>query len=215
MKIVDLSHNIHAKIPVFPGTKPPSLTATNSIEQDGFAETLICMYSHTATHMDAPAHILKEGRSLDQFTAEQFFGPACIADVSHLKGKAIGVANLQPLENRLAEVDFLLLKTGWSQYWGEEGYFSGFPFLSASAAAWLTNFKLKGIGIDAISVDPVADTALAAHQQLLSKEILIIENLTNLKNIGSENFYFSCLPLKLRDADGSPIRAVAIEDLKN
>lgn len=212
MQIIDLSHEIHSQIPVYPGTEPPVFTPTNSIVQDGFAETLISMYSHTATHMDAPAHILSAGRTLDQFPVEQFFGSACIADVSQVTELSITVTDLQPVQQHLEEVDFLLLKTGWSQRWGRESYFNDFPSLSVAAAEWLSGFKLKGVGIDAISIDPVSEETLPAHHRLLEKNILIIENLTCLEKIISDRFYFSSLPLKLRAADGSPVRAVAIED---
>jgi len=211
MRVVDLSHEIHSDIPVYPGTAPPTLTPTNSIVQDGFAETLISMYSHTGTHMDAPAHIFSAGRSLDQFPAGQFFGQACVADVSRCSGREISVDALKRLQPTLTEVDFLLLKTDWSHHWGSPEYFQEFPFLSCDSAEWICQFSLKGVGIDTISVDRIENEALPAHHQLLAREILIIENLTNLAAIHCERFFFSCLPLKLRAADGSPVRAVAIE----
>lgn len=213
MQIIDLSHEIHPQIPVYPGTQPPVFKPTNRIAKDGFAETLISFYSHTATHMDAPAHILPDGRSLDQFPAGTFFGRACLVDVAQTSLGVISVADLQPKQQLLAEVDFLLLKTDWSQHWGADCYFRDFPCLSVAAAEWLCQFKLKGVGIDAISVDPVESAELEVHQRLLGEEILIIENLTNLDKISAEQFYFSCLPLKLRAADGSPVRAIAIDNL--
>ncbi|PLX89418.1 MAG: hypothetical protein C0619_11100 [Desulfuromonas sp.] len=56
MKTIDLSHPIHPDIPVYPGTEPPQISPANSIDRDGFAEIRISMYSHTATHIDAPCH---------------------------------------------------------------------------------------------------------------------------------------------------------------
>ena len=68
----------------------------------------------------------------------------------------------------------------------------------------------KGIGFDVIGLDPIADENLTRHKKLFaSKDIVNIENLTNLEQCGSELFNFSCFPLKLEDCDGSPTRAVA------
>lgn len=214
MRLIDLSHEIHPQLPVYPGTEPPVLTPTNSIEQDGFAETLISMYSHTGTHMDAPAHIIAGARSLDQFPVDQFFGLACVAELKSIAGRPISVADLQPLQQRLLEVDFLLLHTGWAEHWGSESYFTDFPSLSIAAATWLCQFQLKGVGIDTISIDPISEESLPAHHCLLGNEILVIENLTNLDRIKSGSVCFSCLPLKLKDADGSPLRAVAMENVQ-
>lgn len=62
MRVIDLTHTIKENMPVYPGTDPPKLIPANSYEQDGFKETLLQMYTHTGTHMDPPAHILKEGQ---------------------------------------------------------------------------------------------------------------------------------------------------------
>ncbi len=213
MRVIDLSHEIHPEIPVYPGTEPPALLAANTIEEDGFAETKISMFSHTATHMDAPSHILQGGRSLDQFDAGHFWGCATILDVSCISKELIGAEDLAPFERKLQEVDFAVLKTGWFRYWGQERYFQGFPSLAPEAARWLGGFQLKGVAIDAISIDPLDSESLPAHHALLSKNIVIIENLANLDAVSWEYFQFCCLPIKFKDADGSPVRAVAIEGL--
>ena len=105
---------------------------------------------------------------------------------------------------------FLLIHTGWSQYWGSEEYFRKFPVLNVDAARYLTSFPLKGIGSDTISFDPVDSGDLPVHHILLSKGLILIENLVNLKSLPKHNFAFSCFPLKIRNGDGSPVRAVGI-----
>ena len=72
MKIFDLTHMIKEQMPVYPGTEPPSLKNTNTIEVDGFAEKLFSMYSHTGTHIDAPKHMVEEGLGLDDFDISKF-----------------------------------------------------------------------------------------------------------------------------------------------
>ena len=80
MKMLDLTHCITPEMPVYPGTEPPRLTAACTMEKDGFRETLLEMYSHTGTHMDAPAHMLPKGRTLDDFPAETFAGRGFVLD---------------------------------------------------------------------------------------------------------------------------------------
>lgn len=211
MKVIDLSHVIHQDIPVYPGTESPSITQANTIAQDGFAEIKIAMYSHTATHIDAPCHILPGEKSLDQFHAGHFIGPAVLIDIRGQVGTEIGIEQLEPYATQLERAAFALFHTGWSNHWGQDSYFRGFPHLSMQAAEWLTRFSLQGVGIDTISIDHIDHADLPAHHLLLGADMIIIENLTNLDAISSSDFTFSCLPLPIRAADGSPVRAVAIE----
>lgn len=210
LQIVDLTQIISPQMPVYPGTEPPVFDVGCTLEVDGFREKKLTLFSHTGTHIDAPAHLLAEGKTLDQFPASQFVGPACCLDFSDFTGGQIEVADLEPYRPHLEQVEFCLLHTGWSRYWGDPQYFVGFPVLSLAAAQWLCRFDLKGIGFDAISADPVASRDLPIHQQLLGKDLVLIENLTNLEPLPRQQFLFSCLPLKLADADGSPVRAVAV-----
>ncbi|SCZ77288.1 cyclase family protein [Acidaminobacter hydrogenoformans] len=205
MKIIDLTHLIKENMPVFPGTEPPVLEAANTLERDGFREKKLHMYSHTGTHMDAPAHMINKGWTLDQVGIEAFFGPAVKIDARGLK--RIEKIHLEPLTDSGAE--FLVLWTGWDQYWGTEKYFGAFPALSLEAAAWLTGLSLKGIGVDAISIDPMDSEDFAVHLELLSNDMVLIENLRGLEQL-PEQFIFSAMPLKLEDADGSPVRAYAL-----
>jgi arylformamidase len=213
MKITDLTHVIYSDMPVFPGTEGPIFIKANTLEKDGFQEAKITMYSHTGTHIDAPAHMLSNGPSLDNLEIEQFIGKATIIDFSNTNEKLIDINKLKLYEEKIKNVEFIILKTGWSKYWGTKKYFEDFPSLSAEAATWLSQFNLKGIGIDAISIDDMESTTFEVHKILMPKNIIIIENLTNLDSIINEYFILSILPLKNKDADGSPVRAISIENM--
>ena len=83
--------------------------------------------------------------------------------------------------------------------------------VSLEVCQYLLDSGKKGVGFDVIGIDPVSDGNLTRHKMLLSqRDIVIIENLTNLDKVGSGLFTFAALPLKYKDADGAPIRAVAI-----
>ena len=201
MKIIDLTQTLEEGMPVYPGTEPPILAEANTIDRDGFREKKITMYSHTGTHMDAPSHILPGAETLDSLPVETFYGSACVLDLP--------IFNLHAHEEILAASDFVLLRSRWSCHWGTEKYFDSYPVLDEITAKRLLGYRLKGIGVDAISVDPIDSVYLPVHRLLLGTGHVIIENLTNLDLLPADGFEFSCFPLKIRDADGSPVRAVA------
>jgi kynurenine formamidase len=210
MNIVDLTHTISQHMPVYPGTDPPVMTNGCTIEADGFWEKKMTLYSHTGTHMDAPAHMIKASKTLDQLSIDHFYGKAVLIDVSSNRNPIIDVEDLALHEEILMQNEFLLINTGWSHRWGTHEYFSGYPVLSVEAAKWLSHLNLKGIGVDAISVDEINSNRFPIHNILLKNDTVIIENLKNLDLIPVIAFIFSCFPLKFEEADGSPVRAVAL-----
>lgn len=210
--VVDLTQPITPGMPVYPGTEPPVLQQANTVERNGFAETLIRMYSHTGTHIDAPAHMVANAPTLDRLAVDRFVGMACVIDVSATGQAEIGPAVLEAHAALVAGCDFVLFHTGWSRHWGDQRYFAGFPVLSLDAARWLAARGLKGVGFDAISVDPVGASEFSNHLVLLRAGLILIENLDGLEPLIGKSFLFSCLPLKFERADGSPVRAVAMLD---
>lgn len=209
MRVLDLSQAISADMPVYPGTEGPRITAANTIERDGFAEKLLGFYSHTGTHIDAPGHMLPGGTTLDRFEAGKFVGRARVLDLRGL-GPVIPASLVEGAAASIAGCDFVLLRTDWSARWGGGGYFEGFPVLSGEAARLLAGLGLKGLGVDAISVDPVGSQDFPVHRILLGADMIIVENLRGLGSLPPGEFIFSCLPLSIEDADGSPVRAVAM-----
>ena len=128
MTVIDLTHTIREFMPVYPGTEPPRLTPVSTWETDGFRETLLHMYSHTGTHMDAPAHIFPDRPTLDQLPPEQFLGTALVIDCRSLKaGEPITMTHLRPYGEKANQADFLLFNTGWDNFWGTDAYFGDFP----------------------------------------------------------------------------------------
>ncbi len=216
MKIIDLTHTIEPKMPVYPGTEPPLFEDANSLEEHSFIEKKITLYSHTGTHMDAPAHVIKDGKTLDSYPVDYFVGTAYVVSLENYQvdneQREINKLFLQNYTSQLEDVDYLILNTGWSNYWGSEKFYSGYSILTEEAAIWLTeNFNLKGIGTDAISIDHEESTDFPIHKIFFRKGQVVIENLANLDNLNKDTkFQLFCLPLKTKDSDGAPIRAVAI-----
>ncbi|MGN0262298.1 MAG: cyclase family protein [Eggerthellaceae bacterium] len=211
MKIIDLTHTITEDMPVYPGTEPPRLSNASSIGKDGFKETLLTLFSHTGTHMDPPAHIFENGKTLDRLPVDRFVGKAIVIDCKDIpEGGLIGSERIECLGDAAWENDFLLFNTGWDRYWGKREYFGEYPFLSPEAVTLIGRINPKGIGFDTIGIDPISDESLSIHHALLAKEMIFIENLTNLDKVGNEPFTLFALPLKWEASDGAPVRAIAV-----
>ena len=173
MAIIDLSHPLSATMPVYPGSAPPEIRAAFTVERDGFAEQWIGLFTHTGTHIDAPAHMLAGAPTLDRLPVGQFFGPARVVDVAALPGPEISLALLEARQADLEGAEFVLFHTGWSGKWGQEAYFTGFPVLAPEAARWLCGRGLKGLGFDAISIDIKLPEASTSAETSLSAEVVV------------------------------------------
>ena len=211
MRIIDLTHTISPSMPVYPGTEGPRFTPANTYERDGFKETLLSMYTHTGTHMDPPAHLYAGRTTLDQFPVSQFAGQALVIDCTDLpEGSRVPLSYITRYGNLAEEADFLLFRFGWDERWGTPEYFGDYPVLCDEAVDYLISSSKKGVGLDVIGIDPIADSNLTIHKKLFRQnEIVVIENLCRLGEVGHGLFWFFALPLRHMDADGSPIRAVA------
>jgi len=205
--IIDLTHPLKSNITVYPGSAKAVLQQINTVEKNGYAEISIQISTHTGTHIDAPAHILANTKTLDEFGVNKFIGQAVVIDCTQVK--EISLDFLKEEESTIKAVDFVLFYTGWQRKWNTESYFYEFPTLTQKAANWLVTLELKALGFDVISVDKMNDMTLPNHRILLQKEILIIENMTNLDQLISKKFELNCIPLKIENSDGSPVRAFA------
>jgi kynurenine formamidase len=214
MKVVDLTHIISEDMPVYPGTEPPKLEPANTYEKDGFKETLMTMYTHTGTHMDPPAHLFAGRTTLDAFPADQFVDKAVVVDCTDVPaGGHITMDHVNKVRDDADAAGFIIFNTGWGKYWGSDEYFGDFPVIDNEVADYLKDSGKKGIGVDVISIDPISDDYLTTHRRLLKdSEIVIIENLDDPGRLTGGLFTFIALPLKHKDGDGSPIRAIALVD---
>ena len=206
--LIDMTHTITPEIPVYPGTPAPALSPACSLTKDGFRETLLTFSSHTGTHMDAPSHLLRDGRSLDEMPMSQFSGRATVLDVSG-EGPVITEAFLRSNYDDIHCTDYVLFYTGWEERWGTESFLEdSFPVPDEAAARYLVSMGLKGVGTDAISIDRLG-SPLPVHNILLKNSVLSLENLCLKKVRGRKDFLFFAIPLKFQDTDGAPIRAFA------
>lgn len=210
MSIHDLTHLMYSRMPVYPGKRQPIIENSATLGIDGYREMHLQIDGHTGTHMDAPAHMLPNGRTLDNYPAEKFTGRAVIVPVPDGKS-LIEIADLKPYETEIRKAGFVLFRTGWSDYWETDRYLKDFPVLSEVAANWLTTFQLKGVGIDSISVDTIDSVTWPVHLVLFNNDLIIIENLKFPSDLKKGSGTLHCYPLLFENADGSPVRALFFE----
>jgi kynurenine formamidase len=211
--VYDLSQRIENGMPYFPGDPVPTIVPASSA-QAPWLVTKLQMGTHTGTHIDSPAHFYPGGKTIDQVELPRFVVPGLVLPVPGLDDdRAIGAEHIQGMLSHLPEGGGVILRTDWSRYWGKEQYFRH-PYLSTEAAQLIVSAGAGIVGIDALNVDSTVQETSTVHEIFLSKDILIVENLTGLAQLRPEVLYqFSFLPLFLSGLDGSPVRAIASEYL--
>lgn len=202
MKLIDVSRPVFTGMPVWPGDTPA---------QFDFAATKAGGYScnvgrlrvsmHTGTHVDAPFHYRDDGAKIDEIPVETYVGPARVVDVR-------GLATVTPAAFAgldLAATPRVLLR---SDCWRDPACFpSTWPLLAAGLATFLVAQGVRLIGLDFPSVDPLDSKDLPVHHECGRAGLFILESL-DLSAAEPGVYELIALPLRVRGADGSPVRAV-------
>jgi kynurenine formamidase len=197
--LIDLSVPLNEQTPVYPGDPVPKIEPAGVLAKDGYNDHYISMGTHVGTHIDAPLHMLEDGLSLDKLPIEQFVGKGRMVKVTGTDFESVKSADVQ-------EGDIVLFRTGMSDKYHEAVYFEEYPAMSEEVANYLVGVKVKMVGVDTCSVDN--QDGFPIHKILLTGNVLIIENLTNLGQLTGKDFKVYALPLNLQ-IDGSPARVVA------
>ena len=212
MKIIDLTLTVSDKIPTFPGSPQPNFIPWENIKEDGYNLEVLFLSSHTGTHMDAPHHFLEKGAKIHEISLKKLVSEAALIQCRKNGGQSITKTDIQKFEKNHGKIEnfsSVIFYTGWQKNLQKKYYFTKNPGLSVSAAKYLTSKKISLVGIDSPSIDLGKDPKFSVHQVFAKKGILIVENLANLDKIKSPTFHLVVLPLKLKNATGSPVRAIA------
>ena len=218
----DLSQALETGMPTYPGDPEVTLSPDATHDADGYATSELRTGTHAGTHVDAPRHTLSGEEAIDEQDVGRFAFDARLVDLRPLEPREpIGPAALPEPDGLDDAVDLLVLRTGWASHWGTDRY-RDHPYLTAAAAERCVAAGV-GVGLDAFGPDPTltagggADGESAqvgepagtpAHDAILGDSLPIVENLRGLANL-PERFRLYAFPLRLRGADGSPVRAVA------
>ena len=104
-----------------------------------------------------------------------------------------------------------MFKTNNSTLWKKHEVQSNFTSLSLYAAEWLINNNIQLVGIDYLSVDTFTTSSFPIHQKLLKNNVIILEGL-DLSRIPQGIYTLICFPLNIISGEGSPARAILIEE---
>ena len=208
---VDLSQTIENGMTVYVGDAVPKISAFKRLDKDGVNLSLITVGSHTGTHVDAPIHYVKGGKSLDQLSVESFVGEAAVLDLSDIRaGGEITASDMRKHSAEVKRGDIVLLYTGLSKRWGDPRARRTITYLGGGAARWLVDREARAVGIDYLSVEKFGARVPVAHTTLLSHGLPIIESLNkNLSELVGRRVLLFCLPIKVGGCDGAPARAIA------
>jgi len=212
VKHLDLTLTISESIPNFPGSPSPQFIPWSTIKDDDYNLELLFLSSHTGTHLDAPYHFSKNGAKIHQIPLTRLVGNALLIKIKKVKDQMITKKDLLEFERKNGEIknfSSIIFFTDWQKNLNKKFYFTNNPGLSKSATEYLVSKKINLVGIDSPSIDLGIDNSFTAHKILAENNILIVENLSNLGKIPTLDFDFIILPLKLKDATGSPVRAIA------
>jgi kynurenine formamidase len=209
VQIVDLTQAMSNEMAIYPGLPQPSFTDIARVEEDGYAMSEYHLLNHIGTHLDAPAHQIAGGETLDEIPLERFVTDAVTIDVSARRHGPIPREELEPLMDDVREGDIVFLYSDNGRNWGSERYWTDWSYPDAEAARALIERGISAIGFDGPSPDPVDTTTFDLHRIWLGAGRMIIENATNLDRL-PPRAPVVVAPLKVRDANGAPARIFAL-----
>lgn len=207
--LYDLSIPLTSRLPTWPGDPAIELVRSSRIEEGALVNlTRIGISSHSGTHLDAPYHFLADGQRLWEIPLDRLVGPCWVADCRGSRmvtAAQLEAAAIPPTVTRL------LLATDNSALWQNpaHAFRRDFVALSGEGAAWIAARGIQLVGIDYMSIDAFDAEDAPAHNMLLARGIIVIENLDLRQVPLNRSYELICLPLPLAEGgDGAPVRAV-------
>lgn len=208
VKIFDISLPISSDMLVWEGDESVDIKTEASVAKDGVALSRFSLGSHTGTHVDAPAHFIEGGRTLDSISLEKFTGICTVLDLTSLNHKEITVDEIS--SNNIKKNDRILFKTGNYTLLKEKTFPKEYVSLSLEAAEFLAKKEIFLVGTDFLGIEKKSNPGHPVHKALLQAGIVIVEGL-NLENVPAGTYTIVCLPLHVAGADGAPARVILMQ----
>lgn len=208
MKIYDISWPISTAMTAYKDKKVVAFEQLKTFDGDNVRESVITLGSHTGTHVDAPSHFVSDGVTIEKVALATLVGNCKVVDLTAVADR-IESAHLE--DKNLQSGDIVLFKTKNSALKGDAAFNPKFIYLSASAAQYLVQRKIRTVGIDYLGIER-GQPAHETHVQLFEAGITIIEGL-RLQEVSAGNYFLCCLPLAIQGLEAAPARAVLISQL--
>lgn len=210
---IDLSYPIGPETPCASIFPKPSFRKLKELPQDPFQVTEFSMVVHAGTHVDSPRHYFLDGPAFEAIPLDRLCGPGVVWRIPAEPDQVIDVAALERARPVLEPGDILAIDTGWSMRFGTEVY-ERHPSLSAEAAEWLVDKRIKILACDFATPDLVYHLRKPGfnwpvHNTLLSRGILVCEHLTGHTALAGHRAEFIFAALNIEASDGAPARVLA------
>lgn len=211
MKIHDITLTIQPGMAVWPGDPKVELYRKTKIEEGDLCNISFMGASvHTGTHVDAPYHFLNDGKKVDDLDLNVLYGPAQVVElpknVNVISEEVVRSISFKPAIERI------LFKTRNSDFWLQklDEFHEDFVGIDAGGAQALLERGFKLVGIDYLSIAPF-NQSKPPHDILLGASVVLLEGV-DLAHVKPGMYTLVCLPLKLKDTDGSPARVILLEE---
>ena len=192
--VYDISQEVFS-CKVFPGDPAPEKTQVCSMKNGDICNlTSISMCAHNGTHVDAPAHFIEDGKTIDEVGLDPYVG-----DCYLIRGEG------DITRERAAEI----VKRAKEADAAERILLAGKITVTADAAKVFVQENVKLVGNESQTVGP-EDAPLEVHQILLGAGICLLEGVV-LKDVPDGKYFLSAAPLNLGRCEGAPCRAILIK----
>ncbi len=205
MKIFDISWPISKATTGYKDRYIVNIDEIKNFNRDGVRETAIHLSSHTGTHVDAPSHFLKEGKTIDEMHLDRLVGDCVVLDMTTC-AERITRDCLLAHENDIFADGIVLFRTTNSDFSPTDKFSPHFVYLEASGAAYLAERKVKAVGIDYLGIEH-SQPGHPTHENLLNADVVVIEGL-RLGHVQAGKYFFVCLPLNVIGTEAAPARAI-------
>lgn len=210
----DISVSIDPDLPVWEGDPPVGISHVASIEKGDIANvSRLDIGAHTGTHIDAPIHFVPGRKGIDGLLLPTLIGPAYVVDLTHVSHEINGHDFEQaPIPHG---TERLLCKTSNSSLWSKSpaAFDRNFVGIARDGAQWLVDHGIKLVGVDYLGIERYESVGNGAptHHLLLENELVIVEGL-DLSNVQAGEYELICLPVKIKNSDGAPCRAILVKE---
>ena len=202
-EVYDISPEISSHMAVFPGDRAFERCVTLDLTRgDNLTLSEITTTVHIGAHTDAPNHYHRDGAGIETRALRYYLGPCQVASVKLPAGKRIVPADVATVKINAKRVLFKTQSFPDPNRWNED-----FNSLSADLVDALASKGVILVGIDTPSIDPADDKVLEAHQAVFRNNMAILEGIV-LDQVPDGDYDLAALPLKIKNADASPVRAV-------
>jgi len=217
--VIDLSMPFYEGMPKFPSSLVPEYKLEFTAMHSKTVYKALGRFTtstHNGTHIDAPLHWVRRGKTIDSLPLEKFVGYATIIYLPDKK--SFSPITLEDLDAHpeVQKGDILIIRTDWSNRLGTPQFFTEPPYLTLSAVDWILDKKVKLLGVDLPCIEDVRvlKTGISpVHKKLLENEIPIIEGLVNLDSVGEGRIFLIAVPINLKGADAAPARVIGIKKI--